>query len=53
MKSSKENLTNKEIKLLSIGGNQRLKYFLLDYSLPQFSDSTYKYLPLSSPNLVL
>lgn len=40
---SMDNWSEAEIKLLSLGGNQRLKYFLLDYSLPQNTDPNYKY----------
>ena len=38
-----DNWEQSEIKLLSCGGNQRLRYFLIDYSLPQFTDPNYKY----------
>jgi len=38
-----DNIDENQIKLLSLGGNQRLKYFLLDYSLPQFTDPKFKY----------
>jgi len=32
-----------QIKIMSLGGNQRLKHFLIDYFLPQNCDPKYKY----------
>jgi hypothetical protein len=35
--------TELEIKIVCQGGNQRLKHFLYDYSIPQLADPNYKY----------
>ncbi len=38
-----DNWEEGQIKLLSLGGNQRLKYLLLEYSIAQNTDPNYKY----------
>ncbi len=38
-----DNWEENQIKLLSFGGNQRLKYLLLEYSVAQNTDPNYKY----------
>ncbi len=38
-----DNFDEEQIKILCLGGNQRLKHLLLEYSLPQNTDPNYKY----------